>query len=193
MNESNTYSNLNAVPLGDQTKFRRDKKNKIKDYFNSEIQEWKTMSEKLSRYIAAFNNIDKTFIVLSVTSGGISIIYFTSVIGVTVGIASAPFSLVFSLTTGIIKKILKIQETKKKKHNKIVMLAKSKLNSIETLVSQELIDFEINHKKFETIVNEKEMYEQMKENIRYIKSSDEKDELSESSRNNKANIEITQI
>ena len=151
------------------------------------------MSEKLSRYIAVFNNIDKTFIVLSVTSGGISIIYFTSVIGVTVEIASAPFSLVFSLTTGIIKKILKIQETKKKKHNKIVMLAKSKLNSIETLVSQELIDFEINHKKFETIVNEKEMYEQMKENIRYIKSSDEKDELSESSRNNKANIEITQI
>ena len=73
------------------------------------------------------------------------------------------------------------------------MLAKSKLNSIETLVSQELIDFEINHKKFKTIVNEKEMYEQMKENIRYIKSSDEKDELSESSRNNKANIEITQI
>ena len=63
------------------------------------------MSKKLSKYIAAFDYIDKTLIVLSATSGGISIISFTSVIGVPAGLASASFTLVFSLTTGIIKKL----------------------------------------------------------------------------------------
>ena len=81
------------------------------------------MSNKLSKYIAAFGYIDKTLIVLSATSGGISIISFTSVIGVPPGLASASFTLVFSLTTRIIKKLLKVTRTKK--HNKIVMLAKS--------------------------------------------------------------------
>ena len=90
------------------------------------------MSKKLSKYIAAFDYIDKTLIVLSATSGGISIISFTNVIGIHAGIASAIFTLAFSLTTGIIKKLLKITRKKKKKHNKIVVLAKSKLNSIET-------------------------------------------------------------
>ena len=75
--------------------------------FNSEIQE-KKQSQKLSKYIAAFDYFVKTLIVLSAASAGISIIYFTSVIGVPVGIASASFSLIFSLTTGIIKKLLKM-------------------------------------------------------------------------------------
>ena len=96
------------------------------------------MIKKLSKYIAAFDYFDNTLIVLYGTSGRISIISFTSVIGVPVGIASASFSLVFSLTTGIIKKLLKITRNKKK-HNKIFMLARSKLINIETLISQALI------------------------------------------------------
>ena len=82
------------------------------------------MSKKLTKYIAAFDYIDKALIALSETSRGIS------VIGIPAGIASASFTLIFSLTTGIIKKMLKVTRKKKKKHNKIVMLAKSKLNSI---------------------------------------------------------------
>ena len=70
------------------------------------------MSKKLSKYIAAFDYIDKTFIVLSATSEGISLISFTSVIGVPAGIASASFNLAFSLTTGMIKKLLKIIRNK---------------------------------------------------------------------------------
>ena len=62
------------------------------------------------------------------------------------------------------------------------MIAKSKLNGIETSMSQALIDLEITHEEIKTIVNEKQRYEQMKENIRNIKSSDE---LSENSRYNK--------
>ena len=67
---------------------------------------------------------------------------FTRVVGAAVGIASASFTLIFSLTTGIVKKLLSIARNKKKKHDKILMLAKSKLKSIETLISQALIDME---------------------------------------------------
>ena len=91
MNELNsieTQSNLDAIPLSDQTKFRLNEINKIKDYFNSEIQERKAMSKKLSKCIAAFDYIDKALIVLSATSGGISIIYFASVIGVPAGLTN---------------------------------------------------------------------------------------------------------
>ena len=83
-----------------------------------------------------------------------------------VGIASSSFILIFSLTTGIVKKLLNIARNKKKKHDKILMLAKSKLNSIETLISQALIDMEISHEEFITILNEKDKYERMKDNLR---------------------------
>ena len=68
--------NLHAIPLSDQRKFRLNEINKTKDYFNSEIQERKAMSKKLSKYIAAFDFIDKTLIVLAATSVGISIIFY---------------------------------------------------------------------------------------------------------------------
>ena len=129
----------------------------------------------MSRYITIFDYIDKILIILSATSEGISIISFRTTIGVPVGIASASFTLFFSLTTGIIKKLLNITRNKKKKHDKILMLAKSKLNSIETLISQALIDMEISHEEFITILNEKDKYERMKYNL-ISKNEDEKQE-----------------
>ena len=109
-----------------------------------------------------------TLIVLSATTGGVSIISFTSIVGAPVGISSAGYTLIFSLTTGIIKKLLSITRNKKEKHDKILMLAKSKLNSIETLVSQALIDMEISHEEFNAIIREKQKYERMKENVRNV-------------------------
>ena len=113
-------SDLDAIPLSDQTKFRLNEINKIKNYFNSEIQERKTISKKLSKCIAAFNYIDKTLVVLSATNGGISIIYFTSLIGILAGKASTIFTLIFSLTTGIIKKIVKSNKKKEEKTIKLL-------------------------------------------------------------------------
>ena len=130
------------------------------------------MNKKLSKYITDFDDF-KSLIVLSAASRGISIISFESIIGYPAEIASASFILVFFLTTGIIKKLLSITRNKKKKHNKTVMLAQSKLNSIETLKSQALIDLEISHEEFKTVVNQKEKYERMKGNNRTMKSSDE--------------------
>ena len=95
----------------------------------------KSCSKILSKYVALFDYIDQALIVLSAASGGVSIILFTSIVGAPVGIASASLTLIFSLTTGIVKKLLNITRNKKKKHDKIFMLAKSKLNSIETLIS----------------------------------------------------------
>ena len=186
---TNTHLNLKLIPLTDQTKFRRNEINKVKDYFNSEIQERKTMSKKLSKYIAAFDCIGKTLIVLSATSGRIFTASFPTVIEAPIGIASAIFTLIFSLTARIIKKLLKITRNKKKKHNKNVMLPKSKLNSIETLIPQALIDLDISHEEFKTIVDEKQRYEQMEENVKKIKSSDEKDKSGENSRNIRENSE----
>ena len=80
----------------------------------------------------------------------------------------------FSLTTAIIKKLLNITRKKKNTHDKILMFAKSKLKSIETLISQTLIDMEISHEEFITILKEKEKYEKMKDNLR---SENEKYEI----------------
>ena len=75
---------------------------------------------------------------------------------------------------------MKETRKEKEKHNKIVMLAKSKLNSIETLMSQVLIDLDISHEEFKTIVNDKEKYDQIKESVINTKS---KSELRENSKN----------
>ena len=91
---------------------------------------------------------------------------FTIIVGAPVGIASSSLTLLFSLTTGIVKKLLNIARNKKKKHDKIFVLAKSKLNSIETLTSQALVVMEIIHKEFATILKGKDKYEKMKENLR---------------------------
>ena len=119
------------------------------------------------------------FIVLSASFGTLSIVSHAAVVEIPIGLAGASLTVVFFSTTGIVKKLLKVTRKKKKKHNKIVMLAKSKLSSIETLMSQALIDLEISHEEFKTIVNEKEKYKLMKESTRNTKSRDEKDELNE--------------
>ena len=136
---------INKINLTDETKFRLNEITKIENYFIEEINQKKLCIKKLGKYVAAFGCIEKLLITLSATNGGVFIISFTSVVGAPVGIANASFALIFSLTTGIIKKLLSITRNKKKKHDHILMLVKTKLNNIETLVSQALIDIEISH------------------------------------------------
>ena len=93
--------------------------------------------------------------------------------GAPVRIARASFTLIFSVTTGIIRKLLSITRNKKKKHDKILMLPGSKLNNIETLVSQALIDMEISHEEFVTILGEKNKYEKTKENVKNVSKKQE--------------------
>ena len=134
--------------------FRLNKVNKIKEYFIAEIKEREIIRKRLSKYIASFDYFDKSLIVLSATSGTISIESFATVIGTPAGIAGASLSLTFSLPTGLVKKLLKTAKNKKKKHNKIVMLARSKLNSIESKISEAIMNNQISHEDFMTIINE---------------------------------------
>ena len=157
MNESNSIKAIDKTNLSEQTKFRLSEIIGIENYFHQEINQRKSCMKKLGKYFTAFDYIDKVLIVLSATSGGVSIISFTSVVGTPVGMAGASFTLLFSLNTGIIKKLLSTTISKKKKHDKTLMLAKSKLHSIKTLVSQALIDMEISHQEFITILNVKKM------------------------------------
>ena len=174
MNESNSIETIDRTNLTEQTKIRLNKIAEIENYFHQEINQRKSCSKKLSKYVAVFDYIDQVLIVLSATSGGVSIISFTSIAGAPVGIASTSLTLFFSLTTGIVKRLLNITRNKKKKHDKSLMLAKSKFNSIETLVSQALIDMAISHEEFTTILKEKDTYGKMKDNLR---SKNEKYEI----------------
>ena len=131
----------------------------------------------MSKYVSTFNYIDKILIVLNARTGEVCIISRATVVGAHVGIASAGFTIVFSLATEIVKKLLKTTRKKKKKHDEILMLVKSQLNSIETLVFKALIGMEISHAKFITILKEKDKYEKMKENVRNLsKKLEEKQE-----------------
>ena len=143
MNESNSIETIDKTILYEQTKFRLSKITGIENYFYQEINQRKSCSKKLNKYVTAFDYIDKILIVLSATSSGVSIISFTSIVGAPVGIASASLTLIFFLTAGITKKLLNITGKTEKKHDKILMLAKNKLSSIETLISQALIDMNI--------------------------------------------------
>ena len=133
MNNYNSIEAIDKTDLSEQTKFRLDEISKIENYFIEEINQRKSCSKKLSKYGAAFDYIGKILIVLSATTGGVTICLFTSIVGSPVGIESTSFTLIFSLSTGITKKLLNI--TRKKKHDKVPMLAKSKLKSIESLIS----------------------------------------------------------
>ena len=89
MNKCNSIEAIDKVNLSEQTKFQLDGISKIENYFIEEINQRKSWIKKLSKYVAVFDYIDQALIALSVTSGGVSIISFTSIIGASVGIASA--------------------------------------------------------------------------------------------------------
>ena len=180
---ANEMSELNNL-----TKFRLDEINKIKDYFNSKIKERKDIIKKISKYIVAFDYVDKLFITLSASFGTLSIVSHATIVGIAVGIAGASLTVIFTATTGIVKKSLNVTRKMKKKHNKIIALARSKLNIIEILISRALTDFDISHEEFTKIIYEKNNYEQIRDNIRSVKSRNDLNK--ENDQNNPIKISV---
>ena len=158
------------LKFNELTMFRLDEINKVKEYFNSEINERKEVIKKLSKYIVVFDYADKIFITLSASFGTLSLVSYATVVGIPVGIAGGSLTVLFTVTTGIVKKLLNATRKKKKEHNKVIALARNKLNIIETLMSQALIDFEISHDEFSKIIDEKIKNEGIKENVSNIKN-----------------------
>ena len=146
---------IGKTKLSNQTKFRLNEIKKIETYFHEEINQRRLCSKKVNKYVTTFNYIGKILILLNARTGRICIISHARVVGAPIGIASAGFTIVFSLATRITKKLLKTAKDKKKKHDQILMLAKSKFTNNESLVSKALIDREISHEEFITILKEK--------------------------------------
>ena len=157
---------MNNLELTDGNKYRLDEINKIKEYFDNEIKERKHIIKKLNKYLVSFDYLDKIFITLSASFGTLSIASYAAVVGIPVGIADSSLILIFTIGTGINKLLLKVTKKRKKKHNKIIALAKSKLNAIETLSSSALNDPRISHEEFTNIITEKNIYENIKEDIK---------------------------
>ena len=134
----------------------------------------KYIIKKLNKYVVGFDYLDKIFIALSASFSILSIASYATVIGLPVGIAGSSLTLIFTISTGINKSLLNVTKKRKKKHNKIIALAKSKLNTIDTLLSSALNDSKISHGEFTNIITEKNIYENIKENIKEIKEEEEK-------------------
>ena len=117
MVECNSIDYDKELSLNNQH-IRLNKINEVKDYFVADLKERELMSKRLSKYIAFCGYYDKSLIVLSTTSGSISIVSFATVIGTPVGIVNV--SLAFSLPTGIVKKLLKKLEIKTKSTIKLL-------------------------------------------------------------------------
>ena len=152
---------MNDLNLTEVDKYRLNEINKIKECFNKEINERKDIINKLNKYIVSFDYLDKIFITLSASFGTLSVASLATVIGITAGIAGASLTLIFTVSTGINKSQLQVTKKKKKKHNKIIALAKDKLNMIDTLLSSALNYLKISHEEFSNIMTENNTYENM--------------------------------
>ena len=170
-------NNLNVIELRDANKYRLDAINKIRDYFNNEINERKDIIKKLNKYLVSFDYLDKIIITLSASFGTLSIASYASVVITPAGIADSSLTLVFTIGTGISKSLLKVTKKRKKKHNKIISLAKNKLNTIDTLLSSALNDSEISHEEFSNIITETNIYENIKENLKELTTESSEEEL----------------
>ena len=138
----------NIIELTNVNKYSLDEINKIRDYFNNEIKERKDIIEKLNKYLVSFDYLDKIFIALSASFGTLRIASYASVVGTPAGVAGSSLTLIFTIGTGISKSLLKVTKKRKKKHNKIIALAKSKLSDVETLLSSALNYSKISHEEY---------------------------------------------
>ena len=154
----------NIIELTNVNKYKLDEINKIRNYFSNEIKERKDVIKKL----VSFDYLDKIFIALSASFGTLSIASYASVVCTPAGIAGSSLTLIFAIGTGISKSLLNVTKKRKKKHNKIIALAKNKLNTIDKLLSSALNDSETSHEEFTNIINEANIYENIKENVKEL-------------------------
>ena len=131
--------------------FRLKKIDEIRNYLIEEINRNELLSKKHENVFRVFNYTDQSLIVISTITGCVSISAFASLVGIPIGITSSPIALKICVITTGIKKRKSINKKNKGKHDKTVLVAKSKLNSIELLISKILIDSFISHDEFVSV------------------------------------------
>ena len=150
--------------------FRLKNIDETRNYLIEEINQNELMSQNLKKICTTLNYIEHFLILASTITGCVSISAFASLVGIPIGITSSAIGLKICAITAGIKKYKSIIKKKKKKHDKIVLLAKSKLNSIEVLISKALIDSNISHDEFVLINNVLKEYEDMKKVMKNLKT-----------------------
>ena len=128
------------------------------------------MCKKHKKVCGVLNYIEHLLILVSTVTGCVSISDFSSLVGIPVGITSSAIGLEICVVTAGMKKYKSIIKKKKKKHDKIILLAKYKLNSIEVLISKVLIDSNITHDEFVSTNNVLKEYDNMKEETNNLRS-----------------------
>ena len=141
-----------------------------KNYLIEEINQNELMSKKHKKVCATLNCIEHFLVLASTITGCVSISVSASLIGIPIRITSSATGLKICVITAGIKKYKSIIKKKKKKHDKIVLLAKSKLNRQEVLISKPLIDSVISHDEFVLTNNILKEYNKMKEEIKNLKT-----------------------
>ena len=124
---------------------RLKKIDEIRNYLIEEINRNELLSKKHENVFRVFNYIDQSLIVISTITGCVSISAFASLVGIPIGITSSAIGFKICVITAGIKRYKSINKKKKKNHDKIILLSKSKLNSLEVLISKALIDSNISH------------------------------------------------
>ena len=150
--------------------FRSKNIDETRSYFLEEIKQTKLMSKKHKNFCTTLNYIEHFLISTSTITGCISVSTFASSIGIPIGVASSAIGLKICAITAGIKKYKSIIKKEKKNHHKIVLLAKSKLNSLEFLISKAFIDSVISHEEFVLINNLQKEHDEMKKEIKNLKS-----------------------
>ena len=144
--------------------FRLKNIDEIRNYLIEEINQNEFMTRNHKKVCRVLNYIDHSLIAISLITGGVSISVFASLVVIPIGITNSAIGLKICVITTGIKKDKSIITKKRTKHDKIVLLAKSKLNSIEVLISKALINSNISHEEFVLINNLKEFCD-LKEEI----------------------------
>ena len=150
--------------------FRLKNIDETRNYLIEETNRNELLSKKHKKVCTTLNYIEHFLILASTITGCVSISAFASLIGIPIGITSSAIGLKICAITAGIKKYKSMINKKKKKHDKMVSLAKSKLNRIEMLISKSLIDSNICHDEFVSIHNLLKEYEEMKEEVKKLKT-----------------------
>ena len=142
----------------DQSNYRPGEISKIKDYFNEKIKYQQSLTNKLSKYLTVFDILSKILTVFLTVFSSTNIFTHVMKKKKIIGLIPSIFSLLFSLSFGITIKLQQETKLRKKKHNRLLYSAKSKLDCIEMLISNSINDGIINHDEFLEILKEKKEY-----------------------------------
>ena len=167
MNELKIPTNLECnsietISLNEQTNYRLMEIGKSEDYLQQEIKYQQLLTSKLSKYLTGFDYNDKILTVFLTVFSGTSIFAHVRGRKELLGLITPVFSLMFCLSSGVIKKLQQETKTRKKKHNRLLYLAKNKLDCVEMLVSKSVMDGIIDHNEFLVIMKEEKDYDNQK-------------------------------